>query len=52
VELTSVCFRISSGGVLWNFKVQPRDVTWHLVAVCGTSQWECDILGLTLLKYI
>jgi len=41
-ELTSVCFCLSSGGVLWNFKFQARDVTWHLVAVRGTSQWECD----------
>lgn len=31
------------GGSPWNSNVPPNDITCHLVAVCRTPSWECDI---------
>jgi len=32
-----------SGGCPWNSNVPPHSITCHLLAVCGTPPWECDI---------
>lgn len=34
---------LPSGGCPWNSNVSPNGITRHLVAVCGTPPWECDI---------